>query len=175
MVTTMDRFKGVKTISFDGDDTLWDFSSAMQTAMALVLQEIRHMVPTYATEQLTVPKMIEIREAVGKELGEGTVSLEQIRLVSLMRTLEYVGSPSEDMARQLYDLYMDSRLGNSRLFADVPENLMALARHYKIGLISNGNTYPEEIDRLPNVFDFVVLAQECGFPKPDPRTSFNTR
>ena len=126
MVTTMDRFKGVKTISFDGDDTLWDFSSAMQTAMALVLQEIRHMVPTYATEQLTVPKMIEIREAVGKELGEGTVSLEQIRLVSLMRTLEYVGSPSEDMARQLYDLYMDSRLGNSRLIADVPENLAGI-------------------------------------------------
>lgn len=43
---------------------------------------------------------------------------------------------------------------------------------YRIGLLSNGNTYPDRCG-LPNTFDAEVLGPTYGFEKPDPR-AFST-
>ena len=159
---------GIRTISFDGDGTLWDFRSAMQKALELTLQQLRPMVANDAAEQLTVQKMIEIRDSVASELGEGTVTHEEIRYAAFMRTLEHVGSPSKVVAEQLYQLYMDARFTGIRPYPDVLDALRDLKSRYQIGMVSNGNSYPEQ-SGLPNTFHFTVFAHECGFAKPDPR------
>ena len=158
----------VRTISFDGDGTLWDFQSVMQDALEQTLRQLRLIVANPKANQLTAQKMIEIRDSVANELGEGAVTQEQIRYKAFVRTLEYIGSPNEAIAEQLYQLYMDARFAGIRLYPDVYAAMSNLKRRYRIGMISNGNSYPER-SGLPDTFHFVVFAHECGFAKPDPR------
>ena len=157
----------VKTISFDGDDTLWDFRSVMENALALTLRQLRTAVANDATHRLTVQKMIEIRNCVANELGDA-VNLDEIRYKAFIRTVEYVGAPSQEIAQELFQFYMDTRLAGTMPYTDVPDALKRLKGHYRIGMISNGNSKPV-LNRLPVTFDFTVFAQDCGFAKPDPR------
>lgn len=161
-------FPDIKTITFDADDTLWDFQSAMKSALTSTLAQIRSIAPNAATEQLTVEKMAEIREQVASELGEGVVSNEQIRYEALVQTLERVGAPSQTVAAQLLRSYTEARFAHTTPYPDVAPALKALKRRYRIGIISNGNSYPERCG-LPDTFDFVIFAHDCGFHKPDRR------
>lgn len=161
-------FPDIKAITFDADDTLWDFQSAMKSALTSTLAQIRSIAPNAATEQLTVRKMAEIREQVARELGEGVVSNEEIRYEALVRTLEHVGAPSRTVAEQLLRSYTEARFAHTTPYPDVAPALKALKRRYRIGIISNGNSYPERCG-LPDTFDFVVFAHDCGFHKPDRR------
>ena len=77
--TSPHTFPSIKTITFDADDTLWDFQSAMKAALGSTLQQLRLIVPNAASDQLTVQNMIDIREHVARELGEGVVTHEDIR------------------------------------------------------------------------------------------------
>lgn len=157
----------ITTLSVDGDDTLWDFRSAMEHSLTLTLQQLRVIVANDATRRLTVQKMMEIRDCVAKEVGDA-ISLDEIRYRAFSRTLEYVGAPSQEVAGELFRFYMDRRLAGTRPYTDVPAALESLATRYRIGLISNGNSKPV-LSRLPVKFDFAVFAQDCGYAKPDPR------
>ena len=158
----------IKAIFFDGDDTLWDFRSAMLQALEVTLAELRRMVTNPAAEALTVVRMAEIREAVAEELDERTTSVEIIRREALARTLAEVGHPKPDDARQLFRIYNEARYDLTRPYPGVPEVLENLTSRYILGLVSNGNTYPERVG-LGGIFGFALLAHECGVAKPDPR------
>ncbi|MCY4558380.1 MAG: HAD family hydrolase [Chloroflexi bacterium] len=158
----------IKAIFFDGDDTLWDFRSAMLSALEVTLVELRRMVGNEAAESLTVQRMTEIREAVAEEMSEATTSVEVIRHEALARTLAEVGHPSDDGAQRLYEVYTEARFEATRPFPGVVELLNDLRGRYVLGLVSNGNTYPERAG-LDGIFNFVILAVECGIAKPDPR------
>lgn len=167
-LTSTQTSPNIKTITFDADDTLWDFQFAMKSALESTLAQIRSLGPNAATERLTIEKMIDIREQVARELGEGVVSNEEIRYEALVRTLEHVGTPSQTVAEQLLRSYTEARFSHTRPYPDVPPALKALKRRYRIGIISNGNSYPERCG-LPDTFDFVIFAHDCGFHKPDRR------
>ena len=134
----------------------------------LTLAELRAMVSNQAAETLTVQRMAEIREAVADELGEGTTSVEVIRHEALARTLAEVGHPSDDGAQRLYEVYTEARFAATQPFPGATDVLNDLKGRYLLGLVSNGNTYPERVG-LGDVFSFVLLAVECGIAKPDPR------
>ena len=158
----------IKAIFFDGDDTLWDFRSAMRSALVLTLAELRAMVSNQAAETLTVQRMVQIRDAVADELGEGITSVETIRREALARTLAQVAHRTEDGARRLFEVYNEARFAATLPYPGVPDVLSDLKSRYQLGLVSNGNTYPDRVG-LGDIFSFVILAQECGFAKPDPR------
>ena len=63
---------------------------------------------------------------------------------------------------------MSHRFEDIELFEDVLPTLGALGEKYRLGLLSNGNTYPDRCG-LNGVFEFVVFAQDYGVEKPDPR------
>ena len=158
----------IKAIFFDGDDTLWDFRSAMWSALEVTLAELRRMVGNEAAEALSVQRMAEIRDAVADEMGEGTTSVETIRREALARTLAEVSHPSEEGAGRLFEIYNEARFDAIRPYPGIPDVLNNLKSRYQLGLVSNGNTYPERVG-LGGIFNFVILAQECGFAKPDRR------
>ena len=72
------------------------------------------------------------------------------------------------LALHLNEVYLKHRYGDIELFEDVVPTLKALRQRYTIGLVSNGNSYPERCG-LDDVFHFVVFATQCGAWKPDPR------
>ena len=158
----------IRAIFFDGDDTLWDFRAAMRTALGETLVVLRRVAGNDAAEALTVERMVEIREAVAAEMSERTTLVETIRRESLARTLAEVGHPSEDDAQRLFEIYNAARFAATRPFTGVPDLLIDLKSRYQLGMVSNGNTYPERVG-LGGIFNFVILAQDCGIAKPDPR------
>ena len=139
----------------------------MKKALSLTLDRIRLRVATPSARNLTVNEMIRIRDRVAAQMGESS-GLEKIRHSAFVETLEAIGSPSPDLADELYDVYMETRFAGTRPYADVLDALTSLNARFQIGIISNGNSYPERIG-FPNVFDFSVFADQCGFAKPDPR------
>ena len=160
--------KSIFTITFDMDDTLWDFQSAMENALTVTLERLRDMAPGDAARQLTVQRMMAIRDEVASELGEGATTQEEIRYTAMVRTLERVGFRARGAAEELYRLYWEARVAGARPYDYVAGVLAELKGRFRLGIISNGNNTPQMVG-LDDVFDFTVFAHECGFPKPDPR------
>ena len=162
------RIRSVSSVSFDGDMTLWDFQKVMRHSLKHVLVVLQQEVGTSRADSLTVEEMIGIRDELASEVKGEFWRLEDIRRVSFERTLAYVGSPNQQLAGRLNDVYMKHRFEDVELYDDVVPNLDAVRSHFGIGLLSNGNTYPEKCG-LEGRFAFVVFSQDVGFEKPDPR------
>ena len=162
----MDQNRTIKAISFDGDMTLWDFQKVMRHSLSIVLAELRRRIPGRSTGDLTVDKMIEIRNSVAAELKGKVANLEEIRFRAFERTVEFVGTADEVLAADLNALYLQHRFEDIELYADVIPCLDALRRNFSIGLLSNGNGYPERCG-LPDRFGFAVFSQDVGVEKPD--------
>ena len=155
----------IKAISFDGDMTLWDFEKVMRNSLAHALDELREHVPGSKSADLTVDRMIEIRNTVAEELRGG--ALEWIRLEAFRRTIAAIGSDNHELAAHLNSVYLKHRFENIQLYPDVLPMLDAVAGRYILGLVSNGSSHPERCG-LHGRFTFVILAQEVGVEKPDP-------
>ena len=165
--TLRDIGERITTISFDGDGTLWDFEKVMRHSLAKVLAELRGLVRS-AADSLTVDEMIAIRNQVSQEMKGKVTNLEAVRLAGFKRTLEHIGQSDDELAGHLNALYLKHRFEDIELFDDARPALDALQERYTLGLISNGNTYPERTG-LADVFQFVIFAQDHGVEKPDPR------
>ncbi len=163
----MGKLDGIKAISFDGDGTLWDFDKVMRHSLDIVLAELVKLVPE-AAEKLDIEKMIEIRNRVADELKGKVTNLEEVRLEAFKQTLRYINRPDDILAAQLNELYLKHRFEDIKLYEDVLPVLGELQNKYKLGLLSNGNSYPERCG-LDGIFQFVVFSQYIGFEKPDPR------
>jgi FMN hydrolase / 5-amino-6-(5-phospho-D-ribitylamino)uracil phosphatase len=165
--TTMASLSGITTISFDADGTLWDFEKLMRRALERTRQELIRLRPCEETRSLSVEDMVRIREEVAAELRGRETNLERMRLAAFGRTLEQLGISDDLLAAEINAFYVERRFENVELFADVIPTLDALSLRYTIGMVSNGNGYPER-SGLAERFSFVVFSQECGFAKPDP-------
>jgi len=156
----------IKAISFDGDMTLWDFEHVMRHALSLVLAELRRRVPGQRTADVTIDTMIAMRNAVAAERQGQIVHLEDIRLHAFKRTVAVVSCADDALAADLHALYLQHRFEDIKLYPDVLPCLDALRPDFAIGLLSNGNGYPERCG-LPDRFSFVVFSQDVGVEKPD--------
>ena len=158
----------ISAISFDGDMTLWDFHKVMRHSLKHALVELRRMAPTELASRLTVDEMIGIRDQVAEELRGKVWNLSEIRRIAFERTLKRVGCRDSSLALDLNEVYRKHRFEDIELYPDVAPALDILSPHFKIGLLSNGNSYPEQCG-LEGRFAFVVFSQDVRIEKPDPR------
>ncbi len=163
----MEKLTGIQAISFDGDGTLWDFEKVMRHSLRCVLKELERIDPSTAL-LLDIETMITIRDSVANELKGEVTSLEEIRRKAFEQTLREIGRPDNALASHLNNVYLTHRFEDIELFDDVPPTLTALKEKYTLGLLSNGNSYPERCG-LEDIFQFVIFSQDYGIGKPDPR------
>jgi len=158
----------ISTISFDGDMTLWDLWKVMRHSLKHTLAALQKQVPTQRVLELTVDEMIAIRNQFAEEVKGKIWNLEEIRLRAFERTLEDVGCPDKELAAHLNAIYRKHRFEDIELYPDVIPTFDILAPQFKLGLLSNGNTYPERCG-LEGHFAFVVFSQDVQIEKPDRR------
>ena len=140
----------------------------MRNSLKHTLAEMQKRIPTPRVLELTVDEMIAIRDQLAEEVKGEIWSLLEIRQRAFERTLEHVGHPDKDLAAHLNTVYRKHRYGDIELYPDVIPTFDALAPHFKLGLLSNGNTYPESCG-LDRRFAFVVFSQDVQVEKPDPK------
>ena len=158
----------VSAISFDADGTLWDFDAVMRRTLRVVLDELVRRWPGPDTAALTVDEMIAIRNTVAARNDHDWSRLEEIRREAFAVTLQQIHVADVDAADELNELYLRHRFEDIELFDDVIECLDQLDGRYPIGLLSNGNSYPDRCG-LDGRFAFTVFAHDHGIAKPDPR------
>ena len=166
-MTISDNLSRIRAVSFDGDMTLWDFEKVMRNSLAHALVELRKHLHQSQCVDLTVDRMIEIRNTVADEFAGKRVTLERVRLEAFRRTIATLGSDDDRLAAHLNSIYLEHRFADIELYPDVLPALDSIAGRYVLGLISNGNGYPERCG-LQGRFSFVVLAQNVGVEKPHP-------
>ena len=143
-----------------------DFQKVMRHSLHYALAELEKAHPQVATT-LDVNKMIEIRNRVAEELKGRVTNLEAVRLEAFRQTLIEIGRLDDALALHLNQVYLQHRFEDIELYKDVRPTLQTLKGKYTLGLLSNGNTYPERCG-LEGMFNFVVFSQDYGFEKPDP-------
>ena len=158
---------GIAAISFDADGTLWDFDKVMRHALGFARDELLRAT-ALSSESLSIEAMIEIRNRTADELRGKLTSLEALRLEAFRRTLADVGHPDDALAERLNAIYLRHRFEDVEIYDDVLPTLDALRDICPLGIVSNGNSYPERCG-LDGRFAFVVFSQDHGFEKPDPR------
>lgn len=140
----------------------------MRHSLKHTLVELQKQRPTPRTLKLTIDEMVAIRNQFAEEVKGEMWNLEEIRRRAFERTLEYVNCPDNELAAHLNAIYRKHRFEDIELYPDVIPTFDILAPHFKLGLLSNGNTYPERCG-LEGYFAFVVFSQDVQIEKPDRR------
>ena len=159
----------IAAISFDVDATLIDTDRVIMRSMESVRDELKERVPGERTRSLTVEQMWYIRDQEEKGFEGSLKDYDEIRRRSFLRMLDHVGYTGPDLSTRLNEVYLKHRYNDIKPYEDVVPMLDALGSRFKLGLLSNGNNYPEYFG-LADRFDFAVYAQDIGIEKPDPRT-----
>ena len=157
----------IRAISFDGDDTLWDFETGMLHGLGCVLAELQRRLPGAASRDLTVPQLRALRDAAEVDMPGAT--MESIRMEGMRRAVAAAGGGDDHvLARALFDLYMHERYETLCLYPDAEPALKTLGARYPLAVMSNGNTDVARAGlRMP--FATTLFAAEVGYIKPDPR------
>ena len=164
----MSSLSTVKVISFDVDGTLQDFDGMMRHALGEVLKELARL-DTEAAQALDVERMIAIRDEVHERLRGRVTELNAVREESIREALREAGRPDDELGSHLAQVYFRNRDGARALFPDVRPAVEQLSRSYRLGLLSNGNSYAGDLG-IGDLVSFEVFAQDnLGIEKPDPR------
>ena len=164
----MTSLSGVAAITFDVDNTLWDFDGVTRGALRKVLDELSLLEPE-AARSLDVDRMIAIRNET-QDLLRGRVNdLNAVREESMKQALREAGRPDDELGARLTQVYFRHRDASLALFPDARPALERLASSYRIGLLSNGNTGAAALG-IGDLVSFEVFPQDhSGIEKPDPR------
>jgi FMN hydrolase / 5-amino-6-(5-phospho-D-ribitylamino)uracil phosphatase len=151
-------------VSFDLDETLWDFLPMMNGALERTIAALERRVPELAG-RLTVELLHEERRLVAEER---TGTYRELRLESFRRVLAGHDVHDPDLPAWMVDEWMAARTRAVRLHDDVEPELDALeAAGRVLGAITNGNFPFAELE-VAGRFAFIVHAEEVGELKPAP-------
>ncbi|MFE3456407.1 HAD family hydrolase [Nocardiopsis aegyptia] len=158
----------IRAISFDGDETLWDFRSAMKKALVDAADFLSTKGLTHAGGEVSTAWLRELRDEVAGEPEFARSPMEEIRLVSFERAVERCGRNDPALVKDAYDTFMKTRFGAMWLFEETAEVLAALHTSYPIVLVTNGNSNAGKLG-VGDYFAHLVVSAHCGLFKPDPR------
>ncbi|MFG2822353.1 HAD family hydrolase [Kitasatospora sp. NPDC048365] len=150
----------IAAVSFDADDTLWDFDSGFRPAMEYAVRRL--------DEVLGVAHTLAGLEAVREEMtlampGAGYAAARRASFVETVRRAG--GAPG--LGDAVYEEFVEVRAGATRLFPETREVLAALGARLPLALTTNG-TADLAWFGLQDVFAVVTRGAECGIHKPDP-------
>ncbi len=152
-----------RTILFDADNTLFDFSLAEREAIADTLR-FCGIVPTEAL----IHAYSEINDAMWKRLERGEIAKEELREA---RFFEFCKAFClETDAARMASAYVEFLSQKTHLVDGAQEICRALAGKYRLYIVTNGIQAVQQkrfaASLLPPYFSDVFISEALGFEKP---------
>ncbi|HEX5746823.1 MAG TPA: YjjG family noncanonical pyrimidine nucleotidase [Archangium sp.] len=160
-------------ILFDADDTLFDFRRAERHAFEAMLAEVLRERPTAGPLEEVYGLYQRINQRVWEELEQGVLPKARLNAERFHRLWKALGlevDVEHSGARYVAHL---SRC--SFLLEDALEACVRLRQELgcRVGIVTNGLSQVQrsrlECSALAPWVDFMVVSEECGHAKPDPR------
>ena len=162
----------VKAVLFDLDDTLFDHRHSSRASLEALRLRYTHFQQSTLDELELVRR--DILEEIHLQVLAGSISLHEARITRMQRLFAQYEQPisreiAEQIALENQAVYQSSR----QAVQGAISLLEALRPHVKIGIISN-NLLQEQLDKLDfcklaPLIDVLVVSEEVGIAKPDPR------
>ena len=157
-------------VLFDLDDTLFDHRRA--SAIALAAMHAAHA-PDLPFAAFAL-RHAEALEVFHQRFLTGELSLDEARVARMQTLFAMFDRPIDAVsAGRAARLYREQHQANRRLVAGARELLEVLSDHCRLGIVTNNSTI-EQTGKLraldiSNYFDTVIISEEVGVTKPDPR------
>lgn len=151
----------------DNDNTLMDFNAAEAKALLDVLTV--HGLPT---DDATIHTYHEINDALWKALERGETTQPKLKVERFRQLLAYLGR--DDFSPEELSAEYAANLGtHADLLPGAAEFIQAVHGKMKIALVSNGVSAIQRgrLAKCPltPLFDAIVISEEVGAAKPDPK------
>jgi putative hydrolase of the HAD superfamily len=159
----------IKTVIFDIDNTLFNFTSANRHALDAAAEYTRGHFGW--TKEAFDSKYAEMQKKILDHQGQSGSCRN--RMLRFQNMLEADHLPLSPHAVALYDLYWNALLSGITPFEDAKETMLVLKQKgLRIGCCTDMTAYMqfrklEKLGLTPFI-DFVVSSEEAGAEKPDP-------
>jgi putative hydrolase of the HAD superfamily len=157
----------IRLVSFDTDDTLYDFTTLSTSAIEKMLELVRGTVGAGA-DGISVAEIISDFDTTADDMDHPYARIPELRRRSFTRTLARYGCRNDDLVREMERTYVRHRFAPVTLFHGVRDVLETLAYEYTLCIISNGEQNFAELG-VADLFSFTLTATDIGIQKPDPR------
>ncbi|MHC8356776.1 HAD family hydrolase [Pseudomonas sp. LB3P81] len=158
----------IQLITFDLDDTLWDTAPVIVSAEAILREWLTEHAPNLGA--VPVEHLWAIRERILSNEPGLKHRISALRRRVLFHALEEAGydhGQASDLADQSFEVFLHAR-HQLEVFPDVEPTLEVLAKHYALGVVTNGNADVRRLG-LADYFKFALCAEDIGIAKPDAR------
>jgi len=153
---------GIRTITFDLDDTLWPIKPVIERADRRLYSWLGEHYPRI-TEKFSKEGIFEVRNKVVHEYADQIHDLTFLRKTVLGRISEAAGYGTR-MVDDAFAIFEEER-NIVDVFPDVRPALTTMRRSFTLIAVTNGNANLEKIG-LRDLFDDVISAATAGAAKP---------
>ncbi|HET8709825.1 MAG TPA: HAD-IA family hydrolase, partial [Spongiibacteraceae bacterium] len=158
----------IRLLTFDLDDTLWDFAPVLVRAEAITYAWLQQHVPA-VTARFSCDELRDMRLRIAREQPYLAHRVTELRTRGLHLAMQLAGIADhaiENLAEQAFITFLHAR-HDIELLDDAEQILLGLKQQYQLGAITNGNF---DIARagLDRYFDFAVNAEQLDRAKPHP-------
>ena len=155
--------RGIRTITFDLDDTLWAIYPVIMRAERALYEWLGENYPRI-TGMYSHDEILKLRESIVFEYPGQSHDFTFMRRTVLGR-LGIAAGYGEDLVDDAMALFHEFR-NDVELFPEVRPALDALRKSYKVIAVTNGNANLDKIG-IRDLFHDVVSAASAGAAKPD--------
>ena len=153
---------GIRTITLDLDDTLWEIGPVMRRAerqlRAWLAEHYPRIVEMHQPEDI-----VELRAQVVAEYHDRSHDLTFVRRTVLSR-MGIAAGYGDSFVEDAFDVF-DRERNTLELFPEVRPALRSLSERYTVIAVTNGNARLDRIG-IDDLFDAFVSARTAGAAKP---------
>ena len=158
----------IRLLTFDLDDTLWEFTPVLIRAEAITYAWLQQHAPA-VTARFSSDELRDIRLQIAREQPHLAHRVTELRVRGLHIAMQRAGVTDraiDILVERAFATFLHAR-HDIELFDDAERVLLELKNHYLLGAITNGNI---EIKRLglDRYFAFAINAEQLSRAKPHP-------
>lgn len=160
--------RAIRLLTFDLDDTLWDFAPILLRAEEVTYQWLQQRVPELCA-RYSIATLQSIRLDIARNEPHLAHRISELRLRGLQHALANAGIDGADakrIAHEAFDIFLHAR-HQVKLFEQAEHTLAHLQTHYQLAAITNGNFDIRRIG-LDRYFSFAINAEHLARAKPHP-------